>query len=322
MSNAEPLTAVQIDRVAFRYGDRVALDGISFDVRVGEIFGLLGPNGSGKSTLFKLLSTLVPMQDGTIKVFDLDVKTSAPIIRQGIGVVFQHPALDKQLTVAENLRYHARLYGLSSRVISERIDELLERFRLADRAKEIVNTLSGGTRRKVELVKALLPGPRLLILDEPSTGLDVNARIDFAQTLNELRARGDLTVILTTHLMDEADRCDRLAVLDQGKLLKTGTPDELKDEIGGDVITFGGRDLDELEKAARERLNLQPARLHDRLRIERAQAHLFIPELIGALPGMIETVSVGRPTLDDVFVHLTGRQLLHEASTETATRRR
>ncbi len=325
MNKVASSVALQISSVAYRYGERVALDGVTFDVGVGEVFGLLGPNGSGKSTLFKLLSTLVPLQKaGEIRIFDLDVRTQATLIRQGIGVVFQHPALDKQLTVAENLRYHGRLYGMKSPAISKRIDELLERFRLADRAKEIVNTLSGGMRRKVELVKAMLPSPRLLILDEPSTGLDVNARIDLARTLDDLRARGELTVILTTHLMDEADRCDRLAVLDRGKLLKTGTPDTLKDEIGGDVITFGGRDLDGLELAVRDRLKLQPARVRDRLRIERPQAHLFVPELINALPGMIDTVSIGRPTLDDVFVHLTGRQL-HDVGaevTDSTSRRR
>lgn len=310
--------AVRIEHVGFRYGDRVALADVSMQIRTGEIFGLLGPNGSGKSTLFKLLSTLVPLQEGSVRILGRDVTTQAAAVRREIGVVFQYPALDKQLTVTENLRYHARLYGMAAKTIQQRIDELLERFRLADRADELVHTLSGGMRRKVELIKALLPRPRLLILDEPSTGLDVNARIDFAQALDALRADGELTVILTTHLMDEADRCDHIALLDQGRLLRCATPDALKDEIGGDVITFGGRDLDALDRAVRDRLHVTPVRVHDRLRIERPQAHLFVPELINTLPGMIDTVSIGRPTLDDVFVHLTGRQLHDTAADSSA----
>lgn len=314
-SDASPATtpAVQIEDVGYRYGQRVALSGVSLEIAAGEIFGLLGPNGSGKSTLFKLLSTLVPLQEGSIRVQGHDVARDPGAVRRQIGVVFQHPALDKHLTVLENLRYHARLFGLSGAQITRRAGELLERFGLADRAGEIVSTLSGGMRRKVELIKALLPRPRVLILDEPSTGLDVNARLDLRNTLETLRKSGDLTVILTTHLMDEADHCDRLAVLDGGRVLKTATPEALKDEIGGDVITVGGSNLEALEIAVRERLNLSPSRLHDRIRFERPQAHLFVPELITALPGLIDTVSIGRPTLDDVFVHLTGRQL-HDAN--------
>ena len=301
--------ALSIRDVAHSYGQRQALAGISFDVARGEIFALLGPNGSGKSTLFKLLSTLMPLQTGDVTIDGLNLRTQAADIRRSVGVVFQHPALDKQLTVEENLRFHARLFGLGSREIKTKTAALLERFNLADRAKEFVSSLSGGMRRKVELAKAILATPKLLLLDEPSTGLDVSARIELWQLLRELRAAGDLTIVLTTHLMDEADRCDHLAILDQGKLLVTDTPDALKDALGGDVITFFGNDLAALRQVVHAKLGIEPQLIEDRLRIERPQAHLFIPQLIEAAPGLIESISVGRPTLDDVFVHRTGRRL-------------
>ncbi|MGN6625107.1 MAG: ABC transporter ATP-binding protein, partial [Tepidisphaeraceae bacterium] len=225
------------------------------------------------------------------------------------GVVFQHPALDKQLTVEENLRFHGKLFGLSIRDIKRRTAELLARFNLADRAHELVASLSGGMRRKVELAKAILATPKLLLLDEPSTGLDVAARIELWQLLRELRQAGDLTIVLTTHLMDEADRCDHLAIIDQGNLLVVDTPDALKDALGGDVITFVGRDLPQLQSVIQQKLGLSPQLIEDRLRIERPQAHLFVPQVIEAAPGLIDSISVGRPTLDDVFVHRTGRRL-------------
>ncbi|MGN6726576.1 MAG: ABC transporter ATP-binding protein, partial [Tepidisphaeraceae bacterium] len=308
--------ALSIRQVAHHYGDRHALNGISFDVARGEIFGLLGPNGSGKSTLFKLLSTLMPLQTGQVTIDGLDLATRAPAIRQAVGVVFQHPALDKQLTVEENLRFHGKLFGLSIRDIKRRTAELLARFNLADRAHELVASLSGGMRRKVELAKAILATPKLLLLDEPSTGLDVAARIELWQLLRELRQAGDLTILLTTHLMDEADRCDHLAIIDQGNLLVVDTPDALKDALGGDVITFVGRDLPQLQSVIQQKLGIVPQLIEDRLRIERPQAHLFVPQLIEAAPGLIDSISVGRPTLDDVFVHRTGRRL-HTAALPT-----
>ena len=309
---AVPL-ALSIQDVSHRYGERQALSGVSFAVRPGQIYGLLGPNGSGKSTLFKLLSTIIKLQSGRVSVFGRDLDADPAAVRRTIGVVFQQPALDKQLTVQENLQYHAKLYGLG-RSAARDIDALLGRFDLGDRRKELVASLSGGMRRKVELAKAILTRPRLLLLDEPSTGLDVAARIELWRILTELRAAGEMTVLLTTHLMDEADRCDRLAILDQGKLLADATPDTLKDQVGGDVITFTGPQLDVLQRAVQATLGVTVQRVEQSLRIERPAAHLFVPQLIEAAPGLIESVTVGRPTLDDVFVRLTGRRLHRPAS--------
>ena len=300
---------VQIDNLEFGYTNRPVLRDVNLQVWSGEIFGLLGPNGSGKSTLFRLLGTLTPSPGGSIRVFGHDVASDARAVRRRIGVVFQSPALDKQLTARENLHCHGRLYGMGGRDLARRIDALLARFGLSDRAKDRVATFSGGMRRKVELAKAILTSPELLILDEPSTGLDPGARQELWQTLESLRRDEGVTIILTTHLMDEGDLCDRVAVLDRGQVLTCDTPEMLKADVGGDVITLTGHNLDELEKCLAEKFDLKAKRVGPALRIERAQGHLFVPHLVAALPGMIDSVALGRPTLEDVFIGLTGRRL-------------
>ena len=304
--------ALEIQNVSYTYGDRPALQDLSFDVYPGRLFGLLGPNGSGKSTLFRLISTLMPMQAGVVRVFGHDI-TAAPLAaRREMGVLFQSPALDKQLTVAENIACHGRLYGLTKADIAERSADLLNRLGLADRAKDYAGKLSGGMRRKVELAKALLPRPRLLLLDEPSTGLDVTARIDFWRLLHELRQSTGLTVLLTTHLMDEADRCDVLTVLEQGKEIARDTPDALKRRISGDVITLTTADLPRLQQTLKETLGIDTTTVDQTLRFERPDAHQFVPQVVTAAAGQIDSITVTRPSLDDVFVTLTGRRLTGE----------
>jgi ABC-2 type transport system ATP-binding protein len=309
MSTPDPTKALQIDQLSHRYGEREALATLNLDVAAGDMFGLLGPNGSGKSTLFRLICTIMPLQSGSIRVFGFDVATQQTMVRRQIGVVFQNPALDKQLTVRENLDCHGRLFGLRGAKLSRRIEALTHRLNLTERLSDLVHTLSGGMRRKVELAKALLPEPKLLLLDEPSTGLDVTARLELWSLLQEMRSKQEVSIVLTTHLMDEADRCDRLAILDKGRLLAHNTPDQLKHELGGDVITFTGPQVDQLKSAVEGKLGVSVTRVGRLLRLERPEAHLFIPRLIDAVPGMIDSVSVGRPTLDDVFIRMTGRQL-------------
>ncbi len=220
------------------YGTRLALDHLSFSVAPAQIFGLLGPNGSGKTTLFRILSTLMVPSGGTATIGGFDVATQPGAVRQQTGIVFQARSLDIKLTVEENLRHAGHLYGLSGKALRARIADVLARVALTDRAKEYVETLSGGMQRRVELAKGLIHSPSVLLLDEPSTGLDPGARLDLWQYLRTLRDDEGVTVLVTTHLMEEAEYCDRLAILSEGKLVALGSPEELKSTIGGDVVLF------------------------------------------------------------------------------------
>jgi ABC-2 type transport system ATP-binding protein len=293
---------ITVENLTHRYGERVALDNVSFTVQRGELFGLLGPNGGGKTTLFRILSTLVKPQQGRV------LMAGEPMDRRRFGVVFQSPSLDKKLTVAENLRHHGHIYGLSGAPLAARMDELLTRFGLADRRSELVEKLSGGLRRRVELAKGLLHRPELLLLDEPSTGLDPLVRRELGDHLEELRAKDGVTILLTTHIMEEAERCSRLALLDRGKLVALDKPAVLKTRVGGDVITVGARDPEGLRDAIARRFSIEATVIDHTVRIERPRGHEFIPTLIEAFPGEIDSASVGKPTLEDVFIHLTGHR--------------
>ncbi len=304
--------AVRIDAVCFDYGPRRALDSISFEVAPGELFGLLGPNGGGKTTLFRILSTLVQPQGGRLHVFGHDVRDEQALVRSRMGVVFQHPSIDGKLTVRENLRHHGRLYGLSRREINERTDEALSRLGLADRATDYVETLSGGQQRRVELAKGLITRPSLFVLDEPSTGLDPGARRELWRYLRGLREERGTTILVTTHLMEEAEGCDRLAILDHGKIVTLGTPNELRHRIGGDVITVHTDDPQALAQKVAQQLGGQPIIFDDSFRIEKSQGHLMVRQLIESFGEEITGVNLSKPTLEDVFVHETGHRFWDE----------
>ncbi len=300
---------VSVSSITYRYGDRLALDAVTFTVEPAQIFGLLGPNGSGKTTLFKILATLLTPAVGRATIAGADVVADRTAVRSRIGIAFQRPSLDAKLTVLENLTHHGHLYGLRGSSLRAKCLDLLARFGLADRTTTRVETLSGGLQRRVELSKALLSNPKVLILDEPSTGLDPGARAGFMECLQALRKDEGVTSLLTTHLMDEADACDRIAILDEGRLVTIGTPADLKAAIGADVITMSCRSPSHVAQQITDRFGI-PAEAADGLvRIERRSAHEFVPQLVEAFPGEIESITVGKPTLDDVFRHLTGRQL-------------
>jgi ABC-2 type transport system ATP-binding protein len=299
---------VEVRNLSHTYGSRKALDGVSFTVGRGEVFGFLGPNGSGKTTLFRLLCTLIPPPVDAVRILGHDPAIDRDAVRKEIGVVFQSPALDKQLTAEENLTHHGHLYGLRGATLRARVMESLAAFGLADRAKERVEKFSGGMRRRVELAKGLLQRPRVLLLDEPSTGLDPSARIELWRQVREVAASG-VTVLVTTHLMEEADLCSRLAILRLGKLLACDTPAALKQRIGGDVITLTTTNPAGVRDAIRQKLNVETDLVEGAVRLERQQGHQFIPQLIEAAPGLVDAVSVGKPTLQDVFIHLTGQTL-------------
>jgi ABC-2 type transport system ATP-binding protein len=269
---------------------------------------LLGPNGSGKTTLFRILSTLMVPSGGRTLILGLDGARDPTQLRRHIGVVFQAQSIDLKLTAVENLRHQGHLYGLRGTMLKTRIAEMLSRVGLLDRIGEKAETFSGGMQRRLELAKGLLHHPSVLLLDEPTTGLDPGARRDLWQYLETLRDEERVTVIVTTHLMEEAERCDRLAILNDGNIVALGTPGELKSEIGGDVIVLDTKDSQNLAHRVRERFNLSVQVLDSQVRLERENGHKFIAEIVEAFPGEVQAVSVSKPTLEDVFIHRTGHR--------------
>ncbi len=300
---------VEVDGLRRTFGARVALDDVTFAVREGDIFGLLGPNGGGKTTLFRVLCTLLPPSSGSARVCGHDVLAEAASVRQCLGVVFQSPSLDPQLTVAENLRYGGNLYGLRGARLEERLREMAAALRVADRLDDRVKSLSGGLQRRVEIAKSLLPRPRVLLLDEPSTGLDPVARVELWAILEQLRAKFGMTVVLTTHLMDEAERCDRVAILHHGKLLACDTSEALRATVGADVLTLAAREPDALARHLQEEFGMAAAVRDGLVRVETPRAHEQVARIVEAFPDEVLSVTAGHPTLEDVFVRMTGERL-------------
>ncbi|MGA8620915.1 MAG: ATP-binding cassette domain-containing protein [Candidatus Sulfotelmatobacter sp.] len=311
---------ISVENLVHRYENRTALNGVSFTVRPVELFGLLGPNGSGKTTLFRILSTLMVPTAGRATIMGCDAAQEPARLRRRIGVVFQAQSVDLKLTAYENLWHQGHLYGLRAKSLKARIQEILARVGLADRAKEMVETFSGGMQRRIELAKGLLHHPGVLLLDEPTTGLDPGARRDLWQYLQMLRDEEHVSVLVTTHLMEEAERCDRLAILNEGNLVALGTPAELKSEIGGDVVLLdAAHDAGLLAERIRARFHVETTVLENQVRIEREGAHRFVTEVVEAFPGEIEALSISKPALEDVFIRRTGHKFWSEKSDEQSS---
>ncbi|PWT99948.1 MAG: ABC transporter ATP-binding protein [Terriglobia bacterium] len=300
---------IEVRNLTHRYGGRVALSHVEFQVQRGEIFGLLGPNGGGKSTLFRILSTMMIPTEGHAVVAGHDVEREPAAVRRHVGVVFQTQSLDKALTVQENLRSQGHLHGLSGAVLRERMEGAMERLGLADRRKDLVETLSGGLRRRVEIAKALLHRPQVLLMDEASTGLDPAARRELSNHVQSLREQEGVTILLTTHILEEADRCDRLVLLHQGKIVAQGTPAELRARIGGDVVVLATGDTASLAGRIERQFGVRPSVMDGQVRVEIPNGHRFITEVVEAFPGAIESVGLHKPTLEDVFVRETGASI-------------
>jgi len=314
-SSSQPV--ISVENLVHRYNDRAALNGVSFEVRPAELFGLLGPNGSGKTTLFRILSTLMLPTAGRATILGCDAAQEPARLRRQIGVVFQAQSVDLKLTAYENLWHQGHLYGLRGATLKKRIQEILSRVGLADRAKELIETFSGGMQRRIELAKGLLHHPGVLLLDEPTTGLDPGARRDLWQYLATLRDEENVSILVTTHLMEEAERCDRLAIMNEGNLVALGTPAELKSEIGGDVILLAAaHDAGLLADRIRARFHVDTTVLENQVRIEREGAHRFVTEVVEAFPGEIEAISVSKPSLEDVFIRRTGHKFWSEKADE------
>jgi ABC-2 type transport system ATP-binding protein len=305
-----PIIAVR--DLVHRYDDRAALKGVTFDVHPAELFGLLGPNGSGKTTLFRILSTLMVPTSGNAMIASIDAVRQPGALRRHIGVVFQAQSIDLKLTAYENLWHQGHLYGLRGSELKTRIEEILSRVGLLDRRNDLVETFSGGMQRRIELAKGLLHHPEVLLLDEPTTGLDPGARHDLWQYLQILRDQEGVSVIVTTHLMEEAERCDRLAILNEGSLVALGTPEALTREIGGDVILLETRDPQTLAERIRSRFQVDATVMDKQVRIEIENGHRFVPDVVEAFPGEIQSLSVSKPTLKDVFIHRTGHRFWNE----------
>ncbi len=302
--------ALEVCDVTHRYGSRVALDGVCFEVPRSEIFALLGPNGGGKTTLFRIAATLMRPTSGDVSVLGHSVRDAPRAVRKKIGVVFQQPGLDPKLTVFENMIHHGRLYGMRGSPLREAASGLLERFGLGPRKRDYVETLSGGLQRRVELAKALLPRPEILFLDEPDTGLDPGARIDFRNELRRLREETGATVVFTTHFIEEADHADRVGIIHEGSLVALGAPDSLKREVGGDVLSIEAHDADALREKLEEMFACEVRNVDGALRAETPDAHTAIPKIAEAFPGAIKSITLGRPTLEDVFINQTGKRFI------------
>lgn len=309
-------SAIQLKGITHRYGDRLALDGVSFEVRPAEMFGLLGPNGSGKTSLFRILSTLMLPSAGSAVIMDADAAIHPNAVRRNIGVVFQAKSVDVKLTARENLWHQGHLYGMHGAALRKRVGEMLSHVGLAERANERVETFSGGMQRRVEIAKGLMHRPAVLLLDEPTTGLDPGARHDVWNYLRILRESEGTTILVTTHLMEEAERCDRLAILNEGKLVALGTPGELRAEIGGDVIVLEDAAPEALAAKIKSRFGLDAAVVGGKVRLETKSGHRFVTDVVEAFKADIQSVSVSKPTLEDVFIRRTGHRFWTEGGQE------
>jgi ABC-2 type transport system ATP-binding protein len=303
------MSSIEVIDLTKRFGALTAVGGISFRVEDREVFGFLGPNGAGKTTTINVLCTLMRPTTGRATVAGYHVASQRNAVRQSIGLVFQDPSLDDQLTAQENLQFHGHLYNVPGRERARRIEEVLRVVELWDRRDAVVRTFSGGMKRRLEIARGILHHPRVLFLDEPTLGLDPQTREHVWEYILELQRAHEITVFMTTHYMEEAEHCDRIAIIDQGKIVALDTPDALKRMVGVDIITLQTEDSERAAREIRERYGLEPQRDDTRIRLEVEAGAEFIPRLVRELGVNVKSVDLHRPTLDDVFLKLTGRAI-------------
>ncbi len=302
-------TALKIDNLCYRYGDRLALDNVSFACSEQESLGILGPNGSGKTTLFRILSTIAESQSGSIQVFGSDFEGNLAVVRRSIGVVFQSSSLDMKLTVRENLKHQGLFYGFHGAELDSRIDELLEKFGIAERGADYAGILSGGLRRRLELAKGLLHRPRLLLLDEPTTGLDPSSRADFWRYIDQIRTSENATVIFTTHLIDEADRADLLAILESGQVVAFASPKDLRTGICQEFVVLECDDDDRLSTEVGQDFDVTVEKVDGSIRIGTNDSGKLVADLLAKYGDSIHAIHSRKTTLEDVFFAKTGKWL-------------
>jgi ABC-2 type transport system ATP-binding protein len=312
---SEPV--IQVSDLVKRYGEVEAVRGIGFEVQPGETFGFLGPNGAGKSTTIKILCTLADPTSGSAKVAGHDVVRQRDTVRRNIGLVFQDTTLDNYLTGEQNLRFHADLYGVPRAQLAPRMRQVLEMVGLTDRSTAVVGTYSGGMKRRLEIARGLLHAPRVLFLDEPTVGLDPQTRSSIWEYINDLKGREDITIFLTTHYMDEAENCDRIAIVDHGQIVALDTPEALKASVGKDRVQISTADDPGAIKELKDRFGLEAA-IHEHLVTFNVESgEQFVPKLFAELTQQIRSVSVARPSLDDVFMSYTGKTIRDAEATAT-----
>ena len=303
---------IEVKNLARQFNGLTAVDHISFEVKKGEIFGFLGPNGAGKSTTINMLSTLLIPTEGDAAINSFDVLTRRDDVRKSIGLVFQYPSLDDRLTAEENLRFHAKLYGVPKEEYKKRMEEVLRLVDLWDRKENIIKTFSGGMKRRLEIARGLIHYPQVLFLDEPTLGLDPQTRAHLWEYILRLKKERAMTIFMTTHYMNEAENCDRIAVIDHGKIVALDTPVNLKKQVGGDIIKMTSGQHRKLKEELEKRYNKEVKEEDGKLRLEVADGEKFLPRLFNELDTKIDSIELHKPTLDDVFLHLTGRKIREE----------
>ncbi len=309
---------ITVNDLVKEYGDLTAVKGISFTVERGEIFGFLGPNGAGKTTTINILCTLLKPTSGSAVLDGCDVTKNRDRVRESIGLVFQDPSLDDRLTARENLEFHAYAYRIPKEERERRIREVLEMVELLDREKNRVMTFSGGMKRRLEIARGLLHYPKVLFLDEPTIGLDPQTRNSIWEYIHDLKKRQDITIFLTTHYMDEAENCGRIAIIDYGEIIAMDTPEELKSQVGGDVVKVTTADDQEAERILIEDYGVSMIQDRECLCFEVESGEKFIPRFIRDFPVAVNSISLHRPTLDDVFLKLTGHEIRPESADSKA----
>ena len=303
---------IEVKNLARQFNGLTAVDHISFEVKKGEIFGFLGPNGAGKSTTINMLSTLLIPTEGDAAINSFDVLTRRDDVRKSIGLVFQDPSLDDRLTAEENLRFHAKLYGVPKEEYKKRMEEVLRLVDLWDRKENIIKTFSGGMKRRLEIARGLVHYPQVLFLDEPTLGLDPQTRAHLWEYILRLKKERAMTIFMTTHYMNEAENCDRIAIIDYGKIVALDTPVNLKKQVGGDIIKMTSGQHRKLKEELEKRYNKEVKEEDGKLRLEVADGEKFLPRLFNELDTKIDSIELHKPTLDDVFLHLTGRKIREE----------
>ncbi len=304
-----PRPVIEVAGLAKRYGEVEAVRGIDLTVRAGETFGFLGPNGAGKTTTIKILCTLANATSGSARVAGFDTATQRDAVRRNIGLVFQDTTLDGYLTAEQNLRFHAELYGVPKAAVLPRMRQVLDMVGLWDRKDSLVSTFSGGMQRRLEIARGLLHAPHVLFLDEPTVGLDPQTRSSIWAYINELKGREDITIFLTTHYMDEAEHCDRIAIIDHGQIVAIDTPEALKASIGKDRVQIQTADDQAAIAALAGTFGLDAAVHEGAVTFSVASGEQFVPRLFTELGIPIRSVSVSRPSLDDVFMSYTGKTI-------------